>query len=91
MLTIDATCFLYLTDPPEEVKITVPSGLEENHIDLQKGFGEYIFEASAVSYAKITCTSVIITWMSPTKNVLKSCQATGDCLFGFLCCFQHIV
>ena len=68
--------FFYLTDPPAEVKLTTPGGVKENFV-LKKGFGEYIFDASAEPYAAITCSSVNITWVSPTKGNLRSCLSGG--------------
>ena len=46
-------------------------------VDLKKGFGQYIFEASAESYSDISCNSVMITWISSTKGKIQSCQAEG--------------
>ena len=59
-----------------QVEINATTGVEEK-VDLEKGFGEYIFEASAEPYAAIACSSVMITWVSPTEGNLKSCQAAG--------------
>ena len=58
------------------MKITTPGNVEEK-VTLMKGFKEYIFEASAQPYAAISCSSVMVTWVSQTKENLKSCQAEG--------------
>ena len=57
------------------MNISVPSGVEI--ISLKKGFGEYVLNISADSYTDITCSSVKITWMSPTEGDVKVCQAEG--------------
>ena len=64
-----------LTDPPREVKFTTPTGVEI--INLHKGFGEHVLNISAESYSEISCSSVIITWESPTQGNILSCQAAG--------------
>ena len=58
------------------MNITTPRGVKET-VDLKKGFGKYIFKASAESYAAITCNSVMITWVSQLKGDPKTCQAKG--------------
>ena len=68
--------FFYLTDPPAEMKLNTPSGVNENFF-LKKGFGEYVLNASAQPYAAIDCSSVKITWVSPSKGNLRSCRAEG--------------
>ena len=68
--------FLRLIDPPEEVKITTPSDIEEK-IVLRKDFGEYTFKASAESNTTLICRGVMVTWISSTKGILRSCEGKG--------------
>ena len=67
---------LYFTDPPPEVKITTPIGIDA-YVNLNKGFGKYVFEASAEPYTAINCSSVMVIWSSPTKENVDSCQGEG--------------
>ena len=67
--------YVFLTDPPAVVNITVSIDVEE--VNLNQSFREYTFEASAEPYAGISCSSVVITWTSPTKGIFKSCKAEG--------------
>ena len=69
-------CLVFLIDPPTEVKINTSNGLEIIH--LTKDFGKYVLTISAEPYSAISCSSVNITWVSPTKGNLLSCQSEGD-------------
>ena len=68
--------FCILIDPPAEVKLSTVSVLEEK-VELKKGFGNYSINATAKSHPNITCSSVMITWVSLTKGNVHSCQAEG--------------
>ena len=58
------------------MKVFAPGS--EERIILNKGFKEHVLEALAESYTNITCNSVMVTWVSPAKGNLTSCQAEGN-------------
>ena len=68
--------FSMLTDPPLEVNITIVNEVEET-VPLERGFGKYIFNASAEPYSRVTCSGVVITWVSSTMGNRKTCKAKG--------------
>ena len=68
------TC-IYVIDPPAEVNMTTP--IDSASVNLTKGFGEHIFEASAESSTAITCKSIMITWLSQTRGNISIHQEEG--------------
>ena len=65
--------FLYFVDPPTELCIFTP--IVEGTILLKEGFGKYVLNSE--SHTDISCSSVMITWVSQTEGNIKSCQAEG--------------
>ena len=58
------------------MNITTPTGVE-TEVNLEKGFEEYVFYASAEPYNAITCKGVMISWVSLKVGVVKSCEPEG--------------
>ena len=77
---------LYLIDPPMEVKIRTQNSSDV--VNLRKDFGEHVLESSADSYTALSCSSVSITWVSPTKGYILSCTPKGKAILKMLTSLQ---